>query len=98
MHLYVPDLEKFKVWTPPRRRRSMPNEQQRWSSEVLIASKLFARVILEDSSQIKLPKGNHEDFPAHGKQVSKDTLIRCDWHVIVTNVQAEVMNADNLFE
>ncbi len=40
--------------------------EQRWSSEVLIASKLFARVILEDSSQVKLPKGNHEDFPAHG--------------------------------
>jgi IS4 transposase len=40
--------------------------EQRWSGEVLIASEIFDRLILEDSSQIKLPAGNHEDFPAHG--------------------------------
>lgn len=40
--------------------------EQRWSDEVLIASKLFARVLLEDSSQVKLPAANHQHFPAHG--------------------------------
>lgn len=40
--------------------------EQRWSNEVLIASNLFDRVILEDSSQLKLPANNHENFPAHG--------------------------------
>jgi IS4 transposase len=40
--------------------------EQKWSGEVLIACELFDRVILEDSSQVKLPAGNHEDFPAHG--------------------------------
>jgi IS4 transposase len=40
--------------------------ENRWSKEVLIASKIFNRVILEDSSQVKLPKENNEDFPAHG--------------------------------
>jgi hypothetical protein len=45
--------------------------ENRWSKEVLIASKIFNRVILEDSSQVKLPKENNEDFPAHGNGKSE---------------------------
>jgi hypothetical protein len=40
--------------------------KQRWSREALVASGVFGRVIIEDSSQVKLPKANHEDFPGHG--------------------------------
>ena len=52
--------------------------EQRWSSEVLIASKHFARVILEDSSQVKLAKDNHEDFPAHGNGKSETAGCKFD--------------------
>jgi hypothetical protein len=40
--------------------------KQRWSQEALVASGVFGRVIIEDSSQVKLPKANHKDFPGHG--------------------------------
>jgi hypothetical protein len=40
--------------------------KQRWSAEALIATGVFGRVIIEDSSQVKLPKANHEEFPGHG--------------------------------
>ena len=40
--------------------------KQRWSKEALIACDVFGRVIIEDSSQVKLPKVNHLDFPGHG--------------------------------
>jgi len=40
--------------------------KQRWITEHLIACDKFSRVIIEDSSQAKLPKANAEDFPAHG--------------------------------
>ena len=40
--------------------------KQRWSKEALIATEVFGRVIIEDSSQVKLPKVNHVDFPGHG--------------------------------
>ena len=40
--------------------------KQRWSEEALIATNVFGRVIIEDSSQVKLAKANHEDFPGHG--------------------------------
>ena len=40
--------------------------KQRWSKEALIATGVFGRVIIEDSSQVKLPKANHVDFPGHG--------------------------------
>lgn len=40
--------------------------KQRWSKEALVASTVFGRVIIEDSSQVKLAKANHEEFPGHG--------------------------------
>ena len=40
--------------------------KQRWSEEALIATNVFGRVIIEDSSQVKVAKANHEDFPGHG--------------------------------
>ena len=40
--------------------------KQRWSKEAVIATDVFGRVIIEDSSQVKLPKANHVDFPGHG--------------------------------
>ena len=40
--------------------------KQRWSSEALIASAVFGRVLIEDSSQVKLAKANAVEFPAHG--------------------------------
>jgi len=52
--------------------------EQRWSNEVLIASKLFARVLLEDSSQVKLPAANHECFPAHGNGKSETAGCKLD--------------------
>ena len=39
---------------------------QRWLKEHIIACDRFSRVIIEDSSQAKLPKANAETFPAHG--------------------------------
>jgi len=39
---------------------------ERWSKEQVIAAALFKRVIIEDSSQTKLPASNHEEFPGHG--------------------------------
>jgi len=40
--------------------------KQRWGKEALIATGVFGRVIIEDSSQVKLAKANHVDFPGHG--------------------------------
>jgi hypothetical protein len=39
-----------------------------------------------------------EEARKRGKQPSKATLIRCDWHIIVTNVVRNLMSADNLFK
>lgn len=52
--------------------------EERWSNEILIASKIFNRVIMEDSSQIKLPKENHKHFPAHGNGKSKTAGCKFD--------------------
>lgn len=40
--------------------------KQRWVKEHVVASQHFSRIIIEDSSQTKLPKDNAENFPAHG--------------------------------
>ena len=40
--------------------------KQRWITQHLIACDEFGRIIIEDSSQVKLPKDNAENFPAHG--------------------------------
>jgi len=40
--------------------------------------RLFRRILVEDSTQQKLPKTNHEDFPAHGNGVSHTAGIKVD--------------------
>lgn len=52
--------------------------KQRWSGEALIASGVFGRVIIEDSSQVKLPKANHEEFPGHGNDGGKTAGCKFD--------------------
>src|ERR1035437_2962075 len=52
--------------------------KQRWSKEALIATGVFGRVIIEDSSQVKLPKANHEEFPGHGNDGGKTAGCKFD--------------------
>jgi hypothetical protein len=52
--------------------------KQRWSEEALIATGVFGRVIIEDSSQVKLPKANHEEFPGHGNDGGKTAGCKFD--------------------
>jgi hypothetical protein len=53
--------------------------QQRWCKEVLIGTKGFGRVIIEDSSQVKLPKANHVDFSGHVNEKGK--MAACKFEV-----------------
>jgi hypothetical protein len=52
--------------------------KQRWSKEALIASAVFGRVLIEDSSQVKLAKANHEEFPGHGNDGGKTAGCKFD--------------------
>jgi hypothetical protein len=52
--------------------------KQRWSEEALIATDVFGRVIIEDSSQVKLAKANHVDFPGHGNDGGKTAGCKFD--------------------
>lgn len=52
--------------------------QQRWGKQTLLASDVFARVIIEDSSQVKLSKANHEEFPGHGNHIGKTAACKFD--------------------
>lgn len=52
--------------------------EHRWSDEALVGSKLFKRVLIEDSSQAKTHKGNAEDFPAHGNDRGKTAGCKVD--------------------
>lgn len=52
--------------------------KQRWSEEALIATEVFGRVIIEDSSQVKLAKANHEEFPGHGNDGGKTAGCKFD--------------------
>ena len=52
--------------------------KQRWSEEALIATDVFGRVIIEDSSQVKLAKANHEEFPGHGNDGGKTAGCKFD--------------------
>ena len=40
--------------------------------------RLFGRVLVEDSTQQKLPKTNHENFPAHGNGVNNTAGVKVD--------------------
>ena len=52
--------------------------KQRWSDKALIATGVFGRVIIEDSSQVKLPKANHKEFPGHGNDGGKTAGCKFD--------------------
>lgn len=52
--------------------------KQRWSEQALIATDVFGRVIIEDSSQVKLAKANHEEFPGHGNDGGKTAGCKFD--------------------
>jgi len=52
--------------------------KQRWSEEAIIAADVFGRVIIEDSSQVKLAKANHEEFPGHGNDGGKTAGCKFD--------------------
>lgn len=52
--------------------------KQRWSKEALLASDVFGRVIIEDSSQVKLSMANHEEFPGHGNDGGKTAGCKFD--------------------
>jgi hypothetical protein len=52
--------------------------KQRWCKEALIGTKVFGRIIIQDSSQVKLPKANHVDFPGHGNDKGKTAGCKFD--------------------
>lgn len=52
--------------------------KQRWSEEALIATDVFGRVLIEDSSHVKLAKANHEEFPGHGNDEVKTAGCKFD--------------------
>lgn len=52
--------------------------KQRWSKEALVASAVFDRVIIEDSSQVKLARANSEEFPGHGNDGGKTAGCKFD--------------------
>lgn len=49
---------------------------------------LFRRVLVQDSSQQRLPKSNHEDFPAHGNGKSVTAGVKVDLAVDLLNGRA----------
>lgn len=61
--------------------------KHRWSEEALIATDVFGRVLIEDSSQVKIAKANHEDFPGHGNDGGKTA--GCKFDVVFDLLTAE---------
>lgn len=53
--------------------------KERWAEGQVIPCKIFKRVIIEDSSQVKLPSDNHEDFPGHGNDKGKTAGCKFDF-------------------
>ena len=51
---------------------------QRWGSQAVVVSSVFTRILIEDSSQAKLPKSNAEEFPAHGNGKGSTAGCKCD--------------------
>ena len=50
--------------------------------------RLFGRVLVQDSSQQKLPKSNHEHFPAHGNGKSVTAGVKVDLAIDLLNGRA----------
>jgi len=64
---------------------------EKWSRSSIKIPKLkrhFRRVLVEDSTQQKLPKSNHEHFPAHGNGESVTSGIKVDLTVDLINGRA----------
>ncbi len=51
---------------------------QRWGNQAVVASSVFKRILIEDSSQAKLPKSNSGEFPAHGNGKGSTAGCKCD--------------------
>ncbi len=51
---------------------------ERWTEQKLICSKIFNRVLVEDSSQAKTHVKNAEDFPGHGNGKGKTAGCKSD--------------------
>ena len=64
--------------------------KQRWGEGQVIPCKIFKRVIIEDSSQVKLPSENHEDFPGHGNDKGKTA--GCKFDFAFDLLEAEVIS------
>jgi hypothetical protein len=52
--------------------------RERWGEQARICSKIFGRVLVEDSSQAKTHAKNSEDFPAHGNGHGKTAGCKTD--------------------
>ena len=52
--------------------------KERWVEQKLICSKVFNRVLIEDSSQAKTHVNNAEDFPGHGNGKGKTAGCKSD--------------------
>ena len=56
--------------------------------EIPKLKRLFGRVLVQDSSQQKLPKSNHEHFPAHGNGKSVTAGVKVDLAIDLLNGRA----------
>lgn len=52
---------------------------QRWSTQNAVDSSCFTRILIQDSSQAKLPKCNAKEFPAHGNGTGKTAGCKSDF-------------------
>lgn len=60
---------------------------QRWGDDQHIASRVFNRVLVQDSSQSKLPNDNHEEFPGHGNDKGKTAGCKFDFSFNLLNAE-----------
>lgn len=61
--------------------------KERWGQGPVIPSQIFKRVIIEDSSQVKLPSDNHEEFPGHGNDKGKTAGCKFDFAFDLLNAE-----------
>jgi hypothetical protein len=65
--------------------------KDRWAGRQLVACARFRRVIIEDSSQAKLPAANHPDFPGHGND--KGATAGCKFDLAFDLLSGEVLSS-----
>ena len=73
---------------------TMQEKWQRCFSKTPGLTRHFRRVLVQDSTQQKLPKSNHENFPAHGNGKSPTAGVKVDLaidllhgHTVLANLQ-----------